>query len=98
MSPDFLPDGSFNNMRVDDPELTGMVLAQRSEQDQVVREQIVREIQKYLAIKQYEWIIPNYLTQNVYPPWLKNVGPQKSVAGQGGSFLQAWLTADAPSR
>ncbi len=98
LSPDFLPDGSFNNMGVDDPVLTEMVLAQRSETDQAVREQIVRDIQKYLAVQQYEWIIPNYLTQNIYPPWLRNVGPQKSVAAQGDSFLQAWLTDEAPSR
>ena len=95
---DCRPVGSWNNMGVDDPELTEMVLAQRSEQDPLAREQLVRDIQKYLAVKQYEWIIPNYLTNNAYPPWLKNVGPQKSVVGQGRSFLQAWLTADAPGR
>ena len=89
LSPDYLPDGSFNNMGVDDPKLTELVLAQRSEQDPEVREQIVRDIQKYLAVKQYEWIIPNYLSQNVYAPWLKNVGSQKSSSAMGGSFSQA---------
>jgi ABC-type transport system substrate-binding protein len=98
LSPDYLPDGSFNNMGVDDPELTDLILAQRSEQDPEVREQIVRDIQKYLAVKQYEWIIPNYLSQNVYAPWVKNVGPQKSSTAMGGSFSQAWLAADAPGR
>ena len=94
-SPVYLPGASFNNGGVDDPEITELVLAQRSETDPVAREAIIRELQKVLAVKQYEWIVPSYQSQDIYPPWLKNVGSQKSIAGQGGTFLQTWLTADA---
>ena len=94
----YLPGASFNNGSVDDPEITALVQAQRSEVDPTAREEIIRELQKILAMKQYEWIVPSYLSQNIYPPWLMGAGSQKSITGMGGSFLQAWLSEDAPGR
>jgi hypothetical protein len=45
-------------------------------------------------------MVPNFLAQNIYPPWLKNVGAQKGtlVPNSGFAFTWAWLAEDAPGR
>lgn len=96
----FHPNGDNNRGGVDDPELTAMIEAQRVEQDPEARLQIVYDLQEYLAEKQYEWRVPNFLAQNIYPPWLKNVGAQLGtlVPNPGFAFTWAWLTEDAPTQ
>ena len=96
----FHPDGDDNRGGVNDPTLTAMIEAQRVEQDSEARKQIIYDLQEYLAEKQYEWRMPNFLAQNIYPPWLKNVGAQKGtlVPNQGFAFTWAWMAEDAPTR
>ncbi len=94
------PDGDDNRGGINDPVLTEMIDAQRVEQDFDTRLEILHNIQSYLAEKQYEWMVPNFLAQNIYPPWLKNVGAQKGtlVPNSGFAFTWAWLAEDAPGR
>ena len=94
------PNGDSNRGGVDDPTLTAMIDAQRAEQDFETRLQIVYDLQKYLAEKQYEWRVPNPLAQEIYPPWLKNVGAHLGAlaTNQGFAFTWAWLTEEAPTR
>ena len=92
-----VPGAPDNIGGIDDPEVTSLVLAQRVETDQVAREAIIRELQTILAVRQYQWMVPNWLTWETYPSYLINVGPHKK-AEQGNSFLEAWFTADAPAR
>ncbi len=90
--------GSYDNIAgINDPEVTALAEAAVIEIDPVVRQGIVEELQRILAVRQYEWQVPNWATQNLYPGWLKNVGPQKA-AEAGNSFLEAWFTEDAPAR
>jgi peptide/nickel transport system substrate-binding protein len=94
----FHPNGDDNRTGIDDPHLTSLIEAQRSEFGSEARLEIMYDIQRYLAEKQYEWRVPNFLGQNIYPPWLKNVAGQKASSTQGYSFMWAWLTEEAPGR
>ena len=90
--------GKFANIGgVDDAEITELAQAAVQEMDPDARAEMVRELQRILAVKQYEWQVPNWATFNLYPEYLQNVGPQKASEA-GSSFLEAWLTEDAPSR
>ena len=89
---------SFGNLAgINDSELDAMIEAGRREMDPVRREQIYRDIQLYLVPKHYSWNGPIHTIENVFPEWVVGVGPQLSV-NLGWTFLEAWLTEDAPGR
>jgi peptide/nickel transport system substrate-binding protein len=92
-----LPGASGNDGGIDDPEVTELVLAQEVETDSEIRAEMIRELQRILAVRQYQWMVPNWTTWETYPDYLKDVGPHK-LADQGNSFLEAWFTEDAPAR
>ncbi|MFQ5933288.1 MAG: ABC transporter substrate-binding protein [Dehalococcoidia bacterium] len=93
----FYPGTPKNRAGVDDPELNALILAQRAEFDPIARAEIIRELQKLAAVKQYNWMMPNYTTYNAFPPYVKNAGPHKKYSA-GRMWLYAWLTEDAPGR
>ena len=89
---------SVNNLAgINDPELDAMIEAGRREMDPVRREQIYRDIQLYLVPNFYHWGGPIHTIENIFPEWVVGVGPQMSV-NLGWTFLEAWLTLDAPGR
>jgi peptide/nickel transport system substrate-binding protein len=92
-----LPGSTGNDGGIDDPEVTELVLAQEVETDPEKRAEIIRELQRILAVRQYQWMVPNWTTWETYPDYLKDVGPHK-LAEQGNTFLEAWFTEDAPAR
>lgn len=94
----FLPESSRNYQGIDDPDLTDLIRTGQVTLDNEARKEIVQEIQRILAVKQYWWPMPNWITGEVYPDYLKDVGAHKGTANQGHSFLEAWFTADAPAR
>lgn len=91
------PESYGNVGGIDDPEITELVLNQGKETDPEVRAEMIRELQRILAVRQYQWMVPNWNTWETYPDYLKDVGPHK-LAEQGNSFLEAWFTEDAPAR
>ncbi|MFQ5933403.1 MAG: ABC transporter substrate-binding protein [Dehalococcoidia bacterium] len=89
---------SSNQARVNDPELTPLIEeASMLSQDDPRLQEVLDEIQRLTAEKQYYWFLPNYFNFNAFPTYLKNVGPQKFWS-PGDSMLEAWLTQDAPGR
>ncbi len=91
------PDSLENKASVNDPELTPLLDAQRAELDVDARGEIIKEIQRLMAVKQYMWQFPAYVVTNAFPDYINNVGPQKKY-DVGGMWLSAWLTEDAPGR
>lgn len=87
----------LNRDHVNDPELDPLLEEAIRETDPERKGEILSELQKLTAAKQYYWWMPSYFNFNAYAPWLKNVGPQK-MWNAGDSFLEAWLTEDAPGR
>jgi ABC-type transport system substrate-binding protein len=91
-------DSEFNLPGVSDPVLDEWILAGRSTLDPVKREKIYRDIQIRLAEKQYDWAVPNWTNEQVFPEWVKNPGPFTAGKWIQDMYLQAWVDFDHPSR
>ncbi|MFQ5933464.1 MAG: ABC transporter substrate-binding protein, partial [Dehalococcoidia bacterium] len=94
----FYPGVSRNYQGIDDPELTVLLDQLIATTDVEAQRALVEELQQVLAVKQYWFAFPNWISYNVFPPWLKNAGAMKGYGHQGFTFLASWFTADAPAR
>jgi peptide/nickel transport system substrate-binding protein len=86
----FLPDSPRNNMKVNDPPLTDMLLRQRRIQDPAKRRELILDIQRYLAKMVYRAEAYSLVLPAVWDPALKNYGPNLGY-DYGGRLMAAWL-------
>jgi len=86
----YLPDSPRNNMKVNDPPLTDMLLRQRRVQDPAKRRELILEIQRYLAKMVYRAEAYSAVLPAVWDPALKNYGPNLGY-DYGGRLMAAWL-------
>jgi peptide/nickel transport system substrate-binding protein len=86
----FLPDSPRNNMKVNDPPLTDMLLRQRRIQDPAKRRELILDIQRYLAKMVYRAEAYSTVLPAVWDPALKNYGPNLGY-DYGGRLMAAWL-------
>ncbi len=86
----FLPDSPRNNMKVNDPPLTDMLLRQRRIQDAGKRRELILEIQRYLAKMVYRAEAYSTVLPAVWDAALKNYGPNHGY-DYGGRLMAAWL-------
>ncbi len=94
----FYPGASRNLQGIDDPEFTALIEAGLSATDDETKREIVEDLQRLFATKLYWWPLPHWISQNIYPDYLINVGAMKGYANQGYSFIESWFTTDAPAR
>ncbi len=94
----FYPGNANNLQKVDDPEFVELIDAGFAARDDETKRKIVEDLQKLFAVKLYWWPTPHWISENVYPDYLKNAGGMKGSAHQGYTFLESWFTEDAPAR
>ena len=86
----YLPDSPRNNMKVNDPPLTDMILRQRRVQDPAKRRELIHDIQRHLAKLVYRAEAYSIVAIAVWDPALKNYGPNLGF-DYGGRLMAAWL-------
>jgi peptide/nickel transport system substrate-binding protein len=86
----FYPDQPNNRGHIDDPELNPMLIAQRRELDHEKRQQLVYDIQRYLADKAYYVYIPLGLNYYVHQPYFKGTAPKIGFT-MVHRLIGAWL-------
>lgn len=94
----YLPGSVRNYQSIDDPELTALIEAGMAETDELVRREIVEDLQRMLAVKQYIWQMPNWISENIFPDYMVNYGSMKGYAHMGLTYLYAWFTEGSPPR
>ena len=94
----FYSESEFNAGSVNDPYMDELILKGRRELDPTKREQIYRDLQIHLAEMQYEWAVPNWTNENVFPEWVKNPGPFTAGLWIQDMYITAWADHDHPSR
>ena len=94
----FHSDSQFNLPGISDPYLDELIIEGRGTLDPTRREQIYRDIQIHLAEKQYEWAVPNWTNENVFPEWVKNPGPFIAGHWEQYMYLTAWADHNHPTR
>ncbi len=94
----YYSESEFNAAGVNDPHLDELILAGRRELDPTKREQIYRDIQIHIAEMQYDWAVPNWTNENVFPEWVKNPGPFTAGIWIQDIYIPAWADHDHPSR
>ena len=91
-------DSELNQPGTNDPHLDDLIIRGQSTLDPAQREQIYRDIQIYLAEMQYDWAVPNWTNENVFPEWVKNPGPFTTGRWIQDMYLTAWVDSAHPSR
>jgi peptide/nickel transport system substrate-binding protein len=86
----FLPDSPRNNMKVNDPPLTDMLLRQRRVQDLAKRRELLFDIQRHLAKMVYRAEAYSLVVPAVWDAALKNYAPNLGY-DYGGRLMAAWL-------
>jgi peptide/nickel transport system substrate-binding protein len=86
----FYPGQPNNRGHIDDPELNPMLIAQRRELDHEKRQQIVYDIQRYLADKAYYVYIPVGVNYYVRQPSFKGTAPKIGFT-MVHRLIGAWL-------
>jgi peptide/nickel transport system substrate-binding protein len=86
----YYPGEPKNQSHVDDPVLADMLVKQRRIFDVAKRREVVYEIQRYLAPKQYYVSTPSTVGIAVWDGALKNYGPNLGY-DYGGRLVAAWL-------
>jgi len=86
----YLPESPRNNMKVNDPPLTDMILRQRRVQDPVKRRELVLDIQRYLGKLVYRAEAYSSVVIAAWDPALKNYAPNLGY-DYGGRLMAAWL-------
>ena len=90
----YLPESPRNNMKVNDPPLTDMLLRQRRVQDPAKRRELILDIQRYLAKMVYRAEAYSPVLPAVWDPALKNYAPNLGY-DYGGRLMAAWLDRGA---
>ena len=91
-------DSEFNKSGVSDAYLDDLIIQGRSILDPTKREQIYRDIQIHLSEMQYDWAVPNWTNEQVFPEWVKNPGPFTAGKWIPDMYMEAWVDFDHPSR
>jgi peptide/nickel transport system substrate-binding protein len=86
----YLPESPRNNMKVNDPPLTDMLLRQRRVHDPAKRRELLLDIQRYLAKMVYRAEAYSAVLPAVWDPALKNYAPNLGY-DYGGRLMAAWL-------
>lgn len=86
----FHPTGSKNFAKVNDPQLTPLLQKQRATLDPQARKQVVDDIQKYLAVKNYYVYAPAFSSLSAWQPWTANYRPQVSY-DTGNQYREVWI-------
>ena len=86
----YLPESPRNNMKVNDPPLTDMILRQRRVADPARRRELISDIQRHLAKQVYRAEAYSIVAIAVWDPALKNYGPNLGY-DYGGRLVAAWL-------
>jgi peptide/nickel transport system substrate-binding protein len=86
----FYPGQPNNRGHINDPELNGMLVAQRRELDPEKRRRIVHDIQRYLADKAYYVYIPHGLNYYTHQPHFKGSAPKVGFT-MVHRLITAWL-------
>ncbi|MBI5628620.1 MAG: ABC transporter substrate-binding protein [Candidatus Rokubacteria bacterium] len=84
------PEQPNNRSSVADAELNKLLIAQRRELDPKKRKEIVDEIQRYLADKQYYVYVPQWPQYVSHPPYVKGFKHHDGY-GLGLRLLYTWL-------
>jgi peptide/nickel transport system substrate-binding protein len=86
----YYPGHPRNMARVNDPAVTDMLNRQRRLQDPVRRREVILELQRYLAVQQYNVETVSTILIAVWDGALKNYGPNLGY-DYGGRLAAAWL-------
>ncbi len=86
----YLPESPRNNMKVNDPPLTDMILRQRRVADPARRRELIFDIQRHLAKQVYRAEAYSIIAIAVWDPALKNYGPNLGF-DYGGRLMASWL-------
>ena len=86
----FSPGEAKNQSQVNDPVATDLLVRQRRTADVGKRREILHELQRHLAVRQYYVQLPSAVNIAVWDGALKNYGPNLGY-DYGGRLAAAWL-------
>lgn len=86
----YAPDQPRNSGHVNDPTLTAMLKAQRHTRDLEARQQIIFDIQRYVAAQQYYVYTSSNMITVTWRPYVKNFAPNTTF-DYGGRAAALWL-------
>jgi peptide/nickel transport system substrate-binding protein len=86
----YSPREARNVSIVNDPVVTDMLVRQRRTPSPARRREIIFDIQRYLAMRQYYVLLPSGVAIAVWDGALKSYGPNLGV-DMGGRLMGAWL-------
>ncbi len=95
--PFFHTDGTHNTFRLSDPQLDSMLEAQRRAFDFEHRQQMIRDIQRYLldnVLARLDWVTP--VNQWIAWPYYRNFAPTPFF-GESYLLSESWIDRDDPS-
>jgi peptide/nickel transport system substrate-binding protein len=86
----YFPEELKNQSHINDPVVADMLVRQRRMSDDAKRKELIFDIQRYLATKQYYVQMPSGVYIGVWEGALKNYGPNMGY-DYGGRLQAAWL-------
>jgi ABC-type transport system substrate-binding protein len=86
----YYPEELKNQSHINDPVVADMLVRQRRTFDVAKRREIIYEIQRHLAKKQYYVQMPSGIYIGVWEGALKNYAPNMGY-DYGGRLMAAWL-------
>ena len=86
----YFPGEPRNQSHINDPAAADLLVRQRRTGDPAKRREIIHELQRYLAARQYYVQVPSGVYVAVWDAALKNYGPNLGY-DYGGRLLAAWL-------
>ncbi|HEX2437175.1 MAG TPA: ABC transporter substrate-binding protein [Methylomirabilota bacterium] len=86
----YFPEELKNQSHINDPVVADMLVRQRRMSDVAKRKELIFDIQRYLATKQYYVQMPSGVYIGVWEGALKNYGPNMGY-DYGGRLQAAWL-------
>jgi len=85
------PKSSRNQANVNDPAFTEMIEKERTMVDKTERKELVNDMQRYLAEKQY-YVVGSMGNQSfAYQPWVKDFNFHYDFGFGAETFLKVWL-------
>ena len=94
----FHSESEFNQPGVSDAYLDDLIERGQVTIDAIEREQIYKDIQIHLAEMQYDWAVPNWTNENVFPEWVKNPGPFTTGRWIQDMYITSWVDDTHPTR